>query len=501
MPPLENPARAAGLPETGRSAAELLGELARLRDRDLPVRGGNVTAYVYDTGRAEVHDAAARAHLEMLEVNCLDPTAFPSIVALERQLVAAVAERLGGDAGTPGIFTSGGTESIMLAVKAARDARDARPAHAGPAEYGRLQVVAPATAHPAFAKAVHYLGMELVTVPVDPVTFRADPAATAAALTSRTALVVASAPSYPHGVLDPVAGIAALAAGAGVPCHVDACVGGWVLPWLRENGQDVPLFDLSVPGVTSISCDLHKYGYAPKGASVVLFADEAMRRRAYFASAEWPGYPVINTTVQSSRSAGPLGAAWATLQAIGAEGYRVLAAEAMRATGRLVAGVAGIPGLHVLGEPDAPLVAIASDDPGLCVFTLADEARQRGWFFQVQLSSGDSPANLHMTLTGVSGNRAGELLSVLRESAEAARASGPPDVPAELVDALAGLDLDAIDDAGFAGLLASVGVDLGGAGDPEMAVVNAILDALPPATREALLVRFLAVLYSPHIQE
>ncbi|KAB2346876.1 pyridoxal phosphate-dependent decarboxylase family protein [Actinomadura rudentiformis] len=493
MSPLENPARAAGLPQTGRSATELLGELARLRDRDLPVRGGNVTAYVYDTGRAEVHDAAARAHLEMLEVNCLDPTAFPSIVALERQLVGAVAERLGGDAATPGIFTSGGTESIMLAVKAARDAR--------PARADRLEVVAPATAHPAFAKAVHYLGMELVSVPVDPVTFRADPAATAAALTPRTALVVASAPSYPHGVIDPVADLAALAADAGVPCHVDACVGGWVLPWLRENGQDVPPFDLSVPGVTSISCDLHKYGYAPKGASVVLFADEGMRRRAYFASAGWPGYPVINTTVQSSRSAGPLGAAWATFQALGAEGYRALAADAMRATEQLVAGVAEIPGLRVLGEPDAPLVAIASDDPGLCVFTLADEARLRGWFFQVQLSSGDSPANLHMTLTGVSGTRAGDLLSVLRESAVAARASGPPDVPAELVDALAGLDLDAIDDAGFAGLLASVGVDLGGAGDPEMAVVNTILDALPPATREALLVRFLAVLYSPHLPE
>lgn len=498
MSPLENPARAAGLPETGRPAAELLGELARLRDRDLPVRGGNVTAYVYDTGRADVHDAAARAHLEMLEVNCLDPTAFPSIVALERQLVGAVAERLGGDAGTPGIFTSGGTESIMLAVKAARDARST---HTGPAEYGRLQVVAPTTAHPAFAKAVHYLGMELLSVPVDPVTFRADPAATAAALTPRTALVVASAPSYPHGVVDPVADIAALASDAGVPCHVDACVGGWVLPWLRENGQDVPPFDLSVPGVTSISCDLHKYGYAPKGASVVLFADEAARRRAYFASAGWPGYPVINTTVQSSRSAGPLGAAWATFQALGAAGYRALAADAMRATERLVAGVAETPGLRVLGEPDAPLVAIASDDPGLCVFTLADEARLRGWFFQVQLSSGDSPANLHMTLTGVSGDRAGELMSVLRASAEAARASGPPDVPAELVDALARLDLDAIDDAGFAGLLASVGVDLGGAGDPEMAVVNAILDALPPAAREALLVRFLAVLYSPHVQE
>ncbi|MFC6885533.1 MULTISPECIES: pyridoxal phosphate-dependent decarboxylase family protein [Actinomadura] len=477
-----------GLPEVGRPPAELLAELARHRAGDLPVRGGRVTAYVYDTGRAEVHDLAARAYQELLEVNCLDPTAFPSIVALERQVVAAVAGRLGGGADTPGIFTAGGTESIMLAVKAARDAR--------PVD-GRARIVLPASAHPAFHKAAHYLGMEAVAVPVDPETFRADPAATRAALTPRTVLVVASAPSYPHGVIDPVEEIAALAAEAGVPCHVDACVGGWVLPWLREGGRDVPPFDLSVPGVTSLSCDLHKYGYAPKGASVVLFADEAARRRAYFASAGWPGYTVINATVQSSRSAGPLAAAWATLNALGARGYRDLAAEAMGAAERLAAGVADIPGLRVLGAPDAPLVAVASSDPGLDVFTVADEARTRGWFFQPQLSFQGIPANLHFTLTGVSRDRVEPLLAALAESAAAARRSGPPDVPEGLADALAGLDLDGLDDAGFAGLLGTVGVDLDG-GAPEMAVVNAVLDVLPPETRERLLIRFLAVLYSPH---
>ncbi|WP_329522234.1 pyridoxal phosphate-dependent decarboxylase family protein [Spirillospora sp. NBC_01491] len=478
------------LPETSRPAGELLAELARYRTADLPVRGGQVTAYVYDTGRAEVHDVAARAYLEMLEVNCLDPTAFPSIVALERQVVGAVAGRLGGGADTPGIFTSGGTESIMLAVKAARDAR--------PVE-GRPQLVLPATAHPAFHKAAHYLGMEVVAVPVDPATFRADPAATRAALTSRTVLVVASAPSYPQGVLDPVAEIAALAAEAGVLCHVDACVGGWVLPWLREGGRPVPPFDLSVPGVTSLSCDLHKYGYAPKGASVVLFADEALRRHAYFASAAWPGYTVINATVQSSRSAGPLGAAWATLNAVGANGYRDLAAEAMRAAERLIAGVARIPGLRVLGEPGAPLVAVASADPELDVFVVAGEARSRGWFFQPQLSFQGSPANLHFTLTGVSLAGVDALLAALADSAAAARAAGPAGVPDGLVDALAGLDLDSLDDAGFAGLLGTVGVDLNGAGGPEMAMVNAVLNALPPDLREALLIRFLSVLYSGHL--
>jgi glutamate/tyrosine decarboxylase-like PLP-dependent enzyme len=469
------------LPEAGRPGADLLAELARLRDADLPVRGGQVTAYVYDTGREAVHDLAATAYQEMLEVNCLDPTAFPSIVALERQIVGCVADKLGG--GT-GVFTSGGTESIMLAVKAARDAR--------PVE-GTPQIVLPATAHPAFHKAAHYLGLEVVHVPVDDA-FRADPAATAAALTPRTVLVVASAPSYPQGVMDPVPEIASIAASAGVPCHVDACVGGWVLPWLRDAGRDVPPFDLSVPGVTSLSCDLHKYGYSPKGASVVLFADESLRRRAYFASAEWPGYTVINAGVQSSKSAGPLGAAWATLMAVGARGYRDLAESAMSAAERLVAGVAEIPGLRVLGEPAAPLVAVASTDPALDVFVVADEARARGWFFQPQLSYQGIPPNLHFTLTGVSDVDA--LLAALADAVKAAREAGPPDVPSGLVDALAGLDLDSLDDAGFAGLLASVGVDLAGGAEPEMAMVNAILDALPPATREALLIRFLSALYA-----
>jgi sphinganine-1-phosphate aldolase len=352
------------------------------------------------------------------------------------------------------------------------------------------------TAHPSFHKAAHYLGMRVVPVGVDGTTYRADPEAVAAALSSRTALVVASAPSYPQGVLDPVVEIAALAAEAGVACHVDACVGGWILPWLRDEGRAVPAFDLSVPGVTSLSCDLHKYGYTPKGASVLLFADEASRRAAYFASARWPGYTLINTTAQSSRGAGPLGAAWATLQSIGARGYRDLAAAAMTAAEVLIAGVARIPGLRVLGEPDAPLVAVASDDPALDVFVLADEARGRGWYFQPQLSYRGVPANVHFTLTGVS--RARALLDVLAESAEAARVAGPARTPPDLAVALGTLDLDGLDDAGFGALLDAAGINLGG-DQPRTAVVNAVLDGLPPSTREALLVRFVSALYAGQV--
>ncbi|GGK93622.1 aspartate aminotransferase family protein [Sphaerisporangium melleum] len=472
------------LPENGRSADDLLAEIAQLKQHDLPVRGGKVTAYVYDTGRPEVGDAAARAYFEMLEVNTLDPTAFPSAVAMERQVVGAVAGLLGGGPATPGIFTSGGTESIMLAVKAARDSRPVA---------GRPRMVVPVTAHPAFHKAAHYLGLEVAPVPVDPATFRVVPEAVAEAITPDTVLVVVSAPSYPQGVIDPVAEVAALAAARGVLCHVDACVGGWLLPWLARAGAQVPPFDLSVPGVTSISCDLHKFGYAPKGASVVLFADPALRRAAYFASAAWPGYTVINATVQSSKSAGPLGGAWATLRALGQDGYLALARDTLAATRRLAEGIAAIPGLRVLGTPESSLVAFAGDD--VDVFVLADEARRRGWFLQPQLSYAGIPANLHITVTGVTLAGVDALLEVIAVSAEAARAAGPAQVPEGLAELLEGLDLDSIDDATFAELAASVGVDLRAEGQPRMAVVNAVLDALPARTREAILIRFLSVIY------
>ncbi|MEO3886508.1 aspartate aminotransferase family protein [Nonomuraea sp. B5E05] len=469
------------LPLTGRTAEDLLSEIARLKVNDLPVRGGQVTAYVYDTGRAEVGEAAARAYIEMLEVNCLDPTAFPSVVEMERQVVGAVADLLGGG---HGIFTSGGTESIMLAVKAARDAaRSSRP-----------NLVLPVTAHPAFHKAAHYLGIEVVPVPVGLATYKVRARDVEAAIDADTILVAASAPSYPQGVIDPIEEVAAVAARAGVPCHVDACVGGWLLPWLREAGAAVPPFDLSVPGVTSISCDLHKFGYAPKGASVVLFADPAMRRWAYFASAAWPGYTIINATVQSSRSAGPLGGAWATLQALGRQGYVELGRATLEATARLREGISALPGLRVLGEPESSLVAFAGD--GIDVFVLADEARARGWFLQPQLSYAGIPANLHITVTGVTMAGVEAMLKVIAESAEAARLRGPVVLPGGLVELVSGLDLDALDDAEFAELAASVGVDLRpGAGQPEMATVNAVLDALPAPAREAVLVRFLSVIY------
>lgn len=482
------------LPE-GRSATDVLAELRRLRNSDAPTRGGRTFAYVYDAGLEGLDELAAAAYTEYATVNGLDPTVFPSVARLENDLVRTVAALLGAP-GAQGTFTSGGTESILLAVKTARDhARSVRGVTAP-------QLVLPSTAHAAFHKAAHYLGLETVVVPVDPVTFRADADAVAAAITDRTALVVASAPSYAHGVIDPVADIAAAAAGRGVLCHVDACIGGWLLPYLRRAGREVPPFGLSVPGVTSLSVDLHKYAYADKGASVVLYRDAELRRYQYFAHAGWPGYPVVNPTVQGTKSGGLLAQAWAVLQHVGEDGYAALAARVAEASDRLLAGLRGVAGVQVLGEPAAGLVAFtvhgesAGAGPDLSLLLhLADEMRVLGWYLQPQLSFDGLPPNLHLTLTPATVGQVDALVQDLADALRAARALPPVSVDPGLAGLAAGLDPAALTPEEIAGVLAYAGLD-GEAGLPvRMAPVLVLLDALEQPLKERLLSEFIGSVF------
>ncbi|GAA3176034.1 hypothetical protein GCM10010531_32120 [Blastococcus jejuensis] len=336
------------------SPDEVLAELTALQAGDLPTHGGATMAYVYDSGLSGLEELAAAAQAAFQWTNALDPTAFPSVARLENDLVGAAARLLGGGPGTVGTLTSGGTESCLLAVLSARETWRAR------GRAGRPRLLLPVTAHAAFRKAAHLFDLDVVDVPVDPTSCRAVPAAVAGALDEQAALVVVSAPSYPHGVLDPVGEIAAMAASAGVPCHVDACIGGWILPFL----DDVPEpFDLSVDGVTSLSVDLHKYGYAPKGVSVLLTATPELRHAHWFTTAGWPGYPVVNPTLAGTRPAGPMAAAWAVHRWLGDDGYRELARRTRAATVALTAGASAIEGLRVVGTPVATLVALAQEGP------------------------------------------------------------------------------------------------------------------------------------------
>ncbi|MGK5170621.1 pyridoxal phosphate-dependent decarboxylase family protein [Geodermatophilus sp. CPCC 205761] len=472
---------------------DVLAELTALQAGDVPTHGGATMAYVYDSGLEGLDDLAAAAQAAFQWTNALDPTAFPSVARIENDLVGAAAALLGGGPDVVGTLTSGGTESCLLAVLSARE----RWRAAG-APGRRPRLVLPVTAHAAFRKAAHLFDLEVAEVPVDPVTCRADAAAVAALLDERTALVVVSAPSYPHGVLDPVGEVAALAAAAGVPCHVDACIGGWVLPFL----DGVPeRFDLSVPGVTSLSVDLHKYGYAPKGVSVLLTADPGLRRAHWFTTAGWPGYPVVNPTLAGTRSAGPMAAAWAVHRLLGVEGYRSLARRARAATVALAEGIGAVEGLRVVGTPAATLVALAQDGAdGVDVLNLADEMTARGWLLQPQPPFGqpggaDLPATLHLTVTAATAGRVDALLADLADAARAAAALPRPVADPALVAAAATLDPAALTAVEVDALLALAGV---GGGLPErMAPVHALVAALPRPLAERLLAGVLELVYRP----
>lgn len=467
---------------------DLLARLRRMQQADVPVHGGRTLAYVYDSGLADADEAGRAAVAAYAGSNGLDPTAFPSLLQMENELVGWTCALLDAPADAVGTITSGGTESVLLAVQTARDARP---------DVERPELVLPATAHPAFHKAAHYFGVEPVMVAVDD-DFRARPAAMAAAITDRTVLVVASAPSYAHGVVDPVTEIAGAAAARGVRCHVDACIGGWVLPYAARLGRAVPPWTFALDGVTSISVDLHKYAYAPKGTSVLLHRTPELRRPQFFASARWPGYTMLNSTMQSTKSGGPLAGAWAVVNTIGDDGYLQLTHAALDGVDRLVAGIRTIPGLRVVGEPDSTLVAVATDDT--CdVFTITDAMTRVGWYVQPQLSFEGQQPTIHLSLSAATAPLVDEFLGALRDAVTEASAAGPIQVDPGVVAFVQALDPTALTDADFDGLLAAVGmVGDGQVGLPEsMAEINALLDLAAPALREALLVAFLDRLTRP----
>jgi glutamate/tyrosine decarboxylase-like PLP-dependent enzyme len=306
------------LPRTGLPATDLLTEMRELRDHDVRWQEGKSWALVYHAGD-ELTDLLKEAYTIYFSENALNPTAFPSLKKLEAEVVSMTASLLGGDGAAVGNMTSGGTESILMAVKTARDwARASRPAITAP------EMVLPETAHPAFHKAAHYFCLKPVHTAIQS-DFRADVAATRAAITSNTILMVGSAPSYPQGVVDPIVEMAQIALERDILFHVDACVGGFMLPFVRKLGYPVPDFEFRVPGVTSISVDLHKY----------------------------------------------IAAAWAIMNHLGEDGYLAIADTVIKATMELREGIGAIDGVKVLGDPTMSILAVGSDD--LNVYEVGDE--------------------------------------------------------------------------------------------------------------------------------
>jgi glutamate/tyrosine decarboxylase-like PLP-dependent enzyme len=397
------------IPERGISPEEILGHMRNLRSGDADWRSGQTWSLVYHAG--DDHSAFLKeAHGTFFSENALNPIAFPSLRRFEAEVVRMTATMLNGDSNVVGTMTSGGSESILMAVKTYRDrARDLHP------EIKRPDMVLPVTAHAAFLKAGHYFGVEPVLVPLAD-DLRVDVSAMRAAINPNTILLVGSAPNYPHGIIDPIEELGALALDHGLGLHVDACLGGFLLPWVEQLGYPIPPFDFRVPGVASMSADVHKYGFAAKGASTVLYRGAELRRYQFHVSTGWPGGIYASPSMAGTRPGGSIAAAWAALKRIGRDGYLDLARGIMGTSRHLIEGINAIPGLRILGDPPASVFAFASDE--VDIYAVGDVLDERGWHMDRQIK----PSSLHLMITPVHAGLEDRFLADLATAVDEVRA-------------------------------------------------------------------------------
>jgi glutamate/tyrosine decarboxylase-like PLP-dependent enzyme len=381
----------AELPGEGLAREDVAGLVERLAAaEEHRWRDGFASGAVYH-GDPEHVAFLNRVYAAQSQSNPLHPDLWPSATKFEAEIVSMTGHMLGAAHASPqapvvGAVSSGGTESILLAMKAYRDHARERRGIAEP------QIVAPVTAHAAFDKAAKFFDMPLVRVGVDG-NFRADLTAMADAVTDRTAVVVGSAPGFPHGVIDPIPEIAALAAERGAGCHVDACLGGFIVPWAERLGYPIPPFDFRLPGVTSMSADTHKYGYAAKGTSVVLYRGKELRQFQFYTVTDWPGGLYLSPTLSGSRPGALSAECWAAMVSIGERGYLDAARRILETGARVRDGIAAIGGLQVLGDP-LWVIAFGAED-GLDVYQVMENMGHRGW----SLNGLQRPAAVHIAIT------------------------------------------------------------------------------------------------------
>jgi glutamate/tyrosine decarboxylase-like PLP-dependent enzyme len=383
-----------------------LNQLEALRTNDVRWKEGRAFSLAY-LASPEALDLATEAYRRFSGENALNVEAFPSLRTMQNDVLAIVARWLSAPPSARGFFTSGGTESILMAMKAARD----QFRHDKTRPIRRPNVVLPNSAHAAFHKAAAYFDIELRLVPVCSETWRADPEAMSRVADDNTIMFVASAPQYPQGVVDPVSEIASLAMERGANCHVDACMGGVTLPYLQRLGVTLPEWNFSVDGVTSMSVDLHKFGYAAKGASVIMYRNATLRSFQGFVTDDWLGGVYGSSGVLGTKSGGPIAAAWAVLHHIGDEGYLGLTKAAREATVEIVQALNADPRLVVRAQPDATLVSFGSALPTLDIYAVADGLAARGWYVDRQAP----PPSIHLTVNAVHATTYREFLADLSD--------------------------------------------------------------------------------------
>ena len=411
---MTDPQAPSTLPSIGRPADEVMADLTTKRSDDVRWADGRTFGLVFDGGE-DVRAVAEQAARLYLHENALNTLAFPSLGSIQSEICGWTSDLLNGSRAA-GFLTSGGTESILCAVLAARDRALAERGVTEP------ELVLPTSAHAAFHKGAHMFGLRTRTVPVTD-EWTTDLDAMADAVGPDTALVVASAPQYPQGTVDPVPEVAAMAVEVGASCHVDACMGGFVLPFAELEGRTTQPWDFRVEGVTSISADLHKLGYAPKGVSVILHRSRELRRYQTFDFDGWLAGRYITPNMQGTRSGLPMAAAWAVLQYLGVDGYRRLVRTTLDTADTIRSGIRAIDGLRILGNPVHHLLAISAEPEiedetrRIDLLALGEAMADRGWHLDRQ----GPPPSLHMTVSAGNTKAVNEFLADLSEAAEQVR--------------------------------------------------------------------------------
>ena len=398
------------LPQAGAPWAELKPLMVDYAQGDVRWRDGKTAVYVFNAG-ADVEQVQKEAYALFQSENGLGPVAFPSLKRMEAEVVDFGLSLLHGPDEAVGTITSGGTDSITMAMKAARDFARREKGLTGP-----LNIVLPRSAHPAFDKAAAVMEIEVRRIPLRD--FLADPQAMAEAADASTIMAVGSAPCFPYGLIDPIAALSDLALARDLWLHVDACVGGYIAPFVRMNGGDVPPFDFELPGVRSMSADLHKYGYCAKGASTVFFRSAALQAFMVFDFRDWPGGRMVTPTLAGTRPGGAISAAWAVMNFLGVDGYRAKQGLVTGARERIEAGVTAL-GFQVLGRPQLGITAFRHETAN--AMAVWAKLRERGWFTSVATE----PPALHLMLSPFHAEVADTYLADLAWALEAARTATP----------------------------------------------------------------------------
>jgi glutamate/tyrosine decarboxylase-like PLP-dependent enzyme len=402
------------MPEKGRDWDALRSEMLEMGRDDADWRSGRTAVYVFHPGD-DVLQVAKDAYALYQSENALGPAAFPSLRRMESEVISMGLDLLHGPEGACGNMTSGGTESILMAVKTCRDQARAQGMDTIGAE-----LVVPRSTHLAFDKAAGYFDLKIVRVPVAD-DYRADVAAMADAISDRTIMIVGSAPCFPYGLIDPIDELSDLALERDVWLHVDACVGGYFAPFARMNGTPVPPFDFELPGVRSISADLHKYGYAAKGASTIFHRSEEQRQYQIFVCDGWPAGGMTTPTAAGTRPGGAVAGAWAVMNYLGIEGYREKAKIVTDTRQRMMDAIDAMPDLCTIGDPKLGLFTFTSEDAAaLPIFAVWGQLKARGWFTGLITE----PQGIHLMLSPSHADACDQYLADLEEAVKKVREDG-----------------------------------------------------------------------------